>query len=173
MKTYVKNPIAVPAVQLTATNGEAIQNWVSDEGGVANYAFLETPPLLQLLTPNGMVNVTPGDWVAQGTVPGDFYPIANDVFEATYTEHGEVPTPVALQVPALPEDDPLLGVGDPLVDAEAEQASNDPEAPENQPVSTQEYVDDHATGQTESADQGERDAPPVGSSIPVNVQKLD
>ena len=80
---YQKNPIVVEAVRYDGTNAEMVEQFVghalmmSRRGGEKHFT-------LKLSTPEGVMDVQPGDWVIKGVI-GEFYPCKATVFAATYS----------------------------------------------------------------------------------------
>jgi len=80
IKTFVKKPVKVQAVQWTGNNYEEVANFV---GRVTfPYAF-DNKVIIETL--EGAVAARKGDWIIRG-VKGEFYPCAPDIFEKTYEE---------------------------------------------------------------------------------------
>lgn len=63
IKTFIKRPVKVQAVQWTGDNYDAILNFTGE----------------------GNHYVSLGDWIIRG-VAGEFYPCKPDIFEKTYEE---------------------------------------------------------------------------------------
>jgi len=90
---YRKKPITIEARQFDGTqkNATEIINWVLDGGGTARWRCADQAPCsggdenhtLVVDTLEGTMKVGTGWWVIQG-VKGEFYPCADEVFEAGY-----------------------------------------------------------------------------------------
>lgn len=90
MPRFRKKPVVIEAVQFKNINADEIsafvgsklaQNMESDtayEAGVA-------PPISSLTIPTleGDMKAMPNDWIIKG-IKGEFYPIKNDIFQASY-----------------------------------------------------------------------------------------
>ena len=74
-KKFRKKPVEVAAIQYTGNNRDALEAFVKPN----IYAFG------WIYTPEGQINFRAGDWIIKG-VKGEFYPIKNDIFLATYEE---------------------------------------------------------------------------------------
>ena len=88
---YRKKPVVVEAFQVTEETRESNVDWpqwmheawnkkVSEVGSLAGYADSSD---LQVLTLEGRMNVSLGDYIIQG-VEGELYPCKPDIFEKTY-----------------------------------------------------------------------------------------
>lgn len=77
---YTKKPVTIEAVRVTASNLEDIVRWTQ---GRAVVVSLVGEAALEVATLEGTMYATVGSWVVKG-VKGEFYPVANDIFEATY-----------------------------------------------------------------------------------------
>lgn len=80
MTLFRKKPVVIEAVQFDGSYESRIKllKWA---GPVAVY-YRHTNALA-ILTLEGSMTVSPGDWVIRG-VAGEFYPCKPDIFEATY-----------------------------------------------------------------------------------------
>lgn len=92
MSKYQKRPVTVEARQWDGTEASAdeIADWVnaSDEPAlilIVDRRAEETTISMSILTLEGRMEVSPGDWVIQG-VEGEFYPCKPGIFEKTYIE---------------------------------------------------------------------------------------
>lgn len=74
---FRKKPIVISAVQYLPENWDAVQNFM-----LATYQP-EPPQFLGIETLEGVMEVSPGDWIIKG-VQGEFYPCKPDIFDATY-----------------------------------------------------------------------------------------
>lgn len=83
MGEYRKKPVVINAVQFTGENSEEI-------GHFAGLAALVTgrEKQLRIKTLEGILKVSPGDWVIRG-VQGEYYPIKDAIFRETYEEVSE------------------------------------------------------------------------------------
>lgn len=77
---FRKKPVVIEAEQFTGDNVNEIVKFVGVDAKV-----LGRTKELKISTLEGLMNVSPGDWVIQG-VQGEFYPCKPDIFEATYEE---------------------------------------------------------------------------------------
>ena len=80
IKTYIKRPVAVQAVQWTGENLLEICNFTGRCGGE-----LMKDGELYIETLEGTHHASVGDYIIRG-VKGEFYPCKPDVFELTYQE---------------------------------------------------------------------------------------
>ncbi len=78
VKTFVKNPIKIQAIQYTGNNYDEISSFTN--GNIFQYD--ET---LVIKTRVGYQYVEKNDWIIRG-VNGGFYPCAPDIFKKTYAE---------------------------------------------------------------------------------------
>jgi len=81
---FRKKPVVIEARQF---DGEIkvkhpLAEWISDNGGEYTYTP-GTPQHLAIVTLEGDMIVSAGDWVVRG-VQGEFYPCKPDIFEQTY-----------------------------------------------------------------------------------------
>lgn len=74
MAKFIKKPIIVEAIQ-----------WFKhgDHSEVKRVASAADPNMGIICTLEGLMNVTPGDWIIKG-IKGEYYPCKPDIFEATY-----------------------------------------------------------------------------------------
>lgn len=84
MPEFRKKPVVIEARQF---DGEIkvkhpLAEWISDNGGEYTYTP-GTPQHLAIVTLEGDMIVSAGDWVVRG-VQGEFYPCKPDIFEQTY-----------------------------------------------------------------------------------------
>lgn len=79
IKTYVKKPIVVKAVQWTGDNLNEIQNFCHNN----RYSIINDKFTIYSL--KGDMVVSTGDWIIKG-VAGECYPCKPDIFELTYEE---------------------------------------------------------------------------------------
>lgn len=78
IKTFVKNPVKVQAVQWTGDNYDEILNFT--HGNVFQYDEITV-----IKTNTGYRYIEKGDWIIRG-VNGQFSPCKPDIFEKTYEE---------------------------------------------------------------------------------------
>lgn len=85
VKKYRKLPVEIEAIQFTGGNVEEIWDAFGADG---IYGPTETnPDWLILTTVHGdPAPCRAGDWVVPEQRPGRFYPVNQEVFEATYRE---------------------------------------------------------------------------------------
>ena len=83
MKSYMKKPIAITAVQYTGDNRDEILEFTS----AANVTFEDENGKKKAIihTLEGNMEATPGCYVVKGP-RGEFYPVQQDIFEETYEE---------------------------------------------------------------------------------------
>lgn len=94
MRKFMKRPVVISAVQFTG-NVEAFRAacevWskalAPDLPGarVALPFFVVSTVCVEIETPEGTMNASPGDWIIRG-VAGEYYPCKPDIFAATYDE---------------------------------------------------------------------------------------
>lgn len=83
IRTFVKKPVEVQAIQWTGKNYAEIQKFVGKDGCYFNK---DRPGAkLAIATLEGDHRAEIGDWIIRG-VKGEFYPCKPDIFEKTYTE---------------------------------------------------------------------------------------
>lgn len=80
IKTFVKKPIEVQAVQWTGFNYDEVCNFI---GHHTTFLYGDIGPYLIIETLEGDHIVRAGDWVIRG-ITGEFYPCKPDIFEQTY-----------------------------------------------------------------------------------------
>lgn len=81
IKTFVKKPVQVQAVQWTGDNCEEIAHFV---GHISfPYSFDKGSVIIETLEGNHYARK--GDWIIRG-VNGEYYPCKPDIFEKTYEE---------------------------------------------------------------------------------------
>ena len=93
MAKFRKKPVVIEAMQYTGQEAlNTVFNWVAQEsrGGASGRVLYEREAELHILTLEGEMHVSVGDWIIKG-VKGEFYPCKPDIFEATYEalEEGE------------------------------------------------------------------------------------
>lgn len=82
---FRKKPVVIEAMPFRRENAEEVASWCggqvvhdvkpSDHDDVATW--------VRIPTLEGVMTAQLGDWVIKG-VQGEFYPVKNDIFEATY-----------------------------------------------------------------------------------------
>jgi hypothetical protein len=83
---YKKKPLVISAVQWTGFNYTEVEQFMGEKTGEGIYAGPGGPyevPIKVIVTLEGAMNCSPGDWIIKG-VKGEFYPCKPDIFEATY-----------------------------------------------------------------------------------------
>lgn len=90
IKTYVKRPVEIRAIQWTEDNLKEIWEFMGDTalscyscGNRCGNGEIE----LCIDTLEGVMYAAPGDYIIRG-VKGEFYPCKPDIFEETYEEVG-------------------------------------------------------------------------------------
>ena len=83
IKTFIKKPVTVQAIQLTSDNWEEVADFVGKDVRFALDSFGK--PYLIINTLEGANNAFVGDWIICG-VKGEFYPCKPDIFELIYDE---------------------------------------------------------------------------------------
>lgn len=83
IKSFIKKPVTVQAIQLTGDNWEAVADFVGKDVLFTLDSFGK--PYLIINTLEGAHNAFVGDWIIRG-VKGEFYPCKPDIFELTYEE---------------------------------------------------------------------------------------
>lgn len=81
IKTFVKKPVKVQAVQWTGNNYEEIADFI----GHVHSVYYLTDEYIIIDTPEGDRCLRKGDWIIQD-VNGELYPFKPDIFEQTYEE---------------------------------------------------------------------------------------
>ena len=82
VKTYVKKPIPIRALQYTGENREEILEFTNGQAIFKDIAGMKE---LVIHTLEGDMIAVPGSYIACGP-KGEFYPIRGDIFEETYEE---------------------------------------------------------------------------------------
>lgn len=82
VKTYVKNPIFVNAIQFNGLNFNSVQNFTG--GGVRVGSDKKGVRFLEIQTLEGDMRATVGDYIIRG-VENEFYPCKESIFNKTYT----------------------------------------------------------------------------------------
>jgi hypothetical protein len=81
MMQFRKKPVVVEAMQFTDENKDQVFSWVTCTKACSCDA--ERRPTLKIQTLEGDMTARLGDWVIKG-VKGEFYPIKDEIFKATY-----------------------------------------------------------------------------------------
>lgn len=81
IKTFVKKPVKVQAVQWTGDNYEELVDFV----GHIRFTYSLDKDSVIIVTLEGDHYARKGDWIIRG-VNGEFYPCKPDIFEKTYAE---------------------------------------------------------------------------------------
>ena len=81
IKTFVKKPVEIRAVQWTGDNLREIVDFVGVKNLVWNGRRGDVN--LSIHTLEGNLHIEVGDWIICG-VKGEFYPCKPDIFEETY-----------------------------------------------------------------------------------------
>lgn len=83
IKTFIKKPVTVQAIQFTGDNLEEVVDFVGKD--ILFTLDSLGKPCLFINTLEGANNAFVGDWIIRG-VKGEFYPCKPDIFELTYDE---------------------------------------------------------------------------------------
>lgn len=83
VKTFVKKPVEIHAVQWTGDNFSEIADFVGAENLVCIGRCEDLD--LNIYTLEGNHHAEVGDWIIRG-IKGEFYPCKPDIFEQTYEE---------------------------------------------------------------------------------------
>lgn len=78
IKTFVKKPVKVQAVQWTGDNYDEISSFTNGD-------FCQYDEIIVIMTNAGWRYIEKADWIIRG-VNGEFYPCKPDIFEKTYEE---------------------------------------------------------------------------------------
>lgn len=85
IKTYVKRPVEIQAVQWTGENRDEIKEFAGEKIMFMRWRETQQPGLI-IKTLEGDHHASIGDYIIRG-VKGEFYPCKPDVFEETYKEN--------------------------------------------------------------------------------------
>lgn len=90
IKRYRKKPVVIDAVRLTEADIDPIAFWCGGEARseVSPRDHDDVYRYILIPTLEGVMKAEIGDWVVKG-VKGEFYPVKNDIFKATYEEGTE------------------------------------------------------------------------------------
>lgn len=83
IKTYLKKPVEIQAVQWTGDNIEEIKTFQA--AGDNHHAMCRVNDEIVINTLEGDMLASVGDFIIRG-VKGEYYPCKPDIFEATYEE---------------------------------------------------------------------------------------
>jgi hypothetical protein len=86
--------VVIEAIQWDGSNFEEVGDWVWERVGhhPGEHSLLEhdgTGPKLFVITTEGKMEASPGDWIICG-VENEFYPCKDSVFQKKYEEFREV-----------------------------------------------------------------------------------
>lgn len=102
---FTKKPVTVEAVQVPTKDRAATANIFGEAMQIAAWCGGRVKQNLHdgtctIMIPNehGYVAASPGDWVIQGTAPGDYYPCRDEVFRDTYQEGEATPQPKQINI---------------------------------------------------------------------------
>ena len=76
---FRKKPVVIEALQWDGWNELEMSGFCPG----ASYKDYGGGPYLQVITMEGTMTASPGDWIIKG-VKGEFYPCKPDIFAATY-----------------------------------------------------------------------------------------
>lgn len=83
IKTFVKKPVKVQAIQWTGDNCDEIDQFIGSGPFDDSHHFIRGQLIVHTLEGDHQALV--GDWIIRG-VKGEFYPCKPDIFEQTYEE---------------------------------------------------------------------------------------
>ena len=83
IKTYVKKPIKIEAIQYLGTNIDEIENFIDNP--VIKYYSSDRDYAIGIPTLEGIMKASVGDYIIKG-VQGECYPYKPDIFKLTYDE---------------------------------------------------------------------------------------
>lgn len=81
-KVYIRQPNEVEAVRYTGDNVRTVLDWIAVTYTAAAYVTKTGSLRIRNVT-GSYVDIEEGYWVAY-SVDGEFYPVANDIFESLY-----------------------------------------------------------------------------------------
>ena len=81
MPEFRKRPVVIEAEQYVPGGQTLIEAWMIGHG--ARDHFGVSYDKVQIMTLEGIMEASPGDWIIRG-VKGEFYPCKPDIFAATY-----------------------------------------------------------------------------------------
>jgi hypothetical protein len=84
---YRMKPVIKEAIQFTPESREEILDWIRDNGGGYFWAAgdINGGERIDIETHMGVMAAHPGDWIICG-LEGEFYPVQDSKFQATYEE---------------------------------------------------------------------------------------
>jgi hypothetical protein len=87
---FRKKPVVIDAVKWTGENLKEVIDFTGLNESANKWTWQEYENIvriegLRIFTLEGVMCACVGDWIIKG-VKGEFYPIKNDIFEATYEE---------------------------------------------------------------------------------------
>jgi hypothetical protein len=84
VQRFRKKPVVIEAMLWDGDVriGHPVAAWIRGHGGRLTWTP-ETPQRLAIVTLEGNMTASPGDWIIRG-VQGEFYPCKPDIFAATY-----------------------------------------------------------------------------------------
>ena len=83
IKTYVKKPVKIEAVQYLGDNIDEIENFIDNP--VIKYYTTDNECSIGIPTLEGIMKASVGDYIIKG-VQGECYPCKPDIFKLTYDE---------------------------------------------------------------------------------------
>lgn len=83
IKTYIKKPVKIEAIQYLGTNIDEIENFIDNP--VIKYYSSDGECAIGIPTLEGIMKASVGDYIIKG-VQGECYPCKPDIFKLTYDE---------------------------------------------------------------------------------------
>lgn len=83
IKTFIKKPIKIQAIQWTGDNYDKVLDFVGKEHLLTQHYFYRRELIIRTL--EGDHHALVSDWIIRG-IKGEFYPCKPDIFEQTYEE---------------------------------------------------------------------------------------
>lgn len=83
VKTYIKKPVKIEAIQYLGTNINEIENFIDNP--VIKYYSSDGECTIGIPTLEGIMKTSVGDYIIKG-VQGECYPCKPDIFKLTYDE---------------------------------------------------------------------------------------
>ena len=126
VRRYVKRPVQVEAMQFDGGNLDELRAFAGPTVQIYNEKLTNVAPMISIHTLEGVMNVTPGDWIIRG-VKGEFYPCKPDIFDASYMlviEETDTRVDATVVVDSIG-----AGAHLPLPEGGLEIASSDPDDP--------------------------------------------
>jgi hypothetical protein len=88
LKTFIKRPVKVQAIQFTAENKDAVYSWARTvQANVYHDRDIEESPILRIPTLEGEMVCSIGDYLIVEPFPTDWrklYPCKKSIFEQSY-----------------------------------------------------------------------------------------